>query len=131
MVLRHLRSFGLGAFRRQSTIDASAFQPTNLANASKFALMRQHMMSEGSGGRRLVGYWLLGTSGLVAGLVVLGGLTRLTESGLSMVDWKLVHFRAPKNDTEWREYFEKYQQFPEYQLYLATLVVLFLYPLRA
>lgn len=74
-------------------------------------------MSEGTGGKKIVGYWLLGASGLVFGLVVLGGLTRLTESGLSMVDWQLIHFRAPSNDTEWQEYFAKYQQFPEYQLY--------------
>jgi len=73
-------------------------------------------MSDGTGGRRLVGYWAVGTSGLVFGLVVLGGLTRLTESGLSMVDWKLIHFKAPSTEAEWQAYFEKYQQFPEYQL---------------
>ena len=65
---------------------------------------------------RVGGYWILGTSGLVAGIVVLGGLTRLTESGLSMVDWNFVHFQAPRNITEWEEYFRKYQQFPEYQM---------------
>ncbi|RCK58154.1 Cytochrome c oxidase assembly protein COX15 [Candida viswanathii] len=37
-----------------------------------------------------VAYWLLGTSGLVFGIVVLGGLTRLTESGLSITEWKPV-----------------------------------------
>lgn len=67
-------------------------------------------------GEKMGGYWLLGTSGLVAGIVVLGGLTRLTESGLSMVDWNFVHFQAPKNQEEWEEYFQKYQQFPEYQI---------------
>lgn len=86
------------------------------AHASRLGLLRQHLLAEGNGGRRAVGYWLLGTSGLVAGLVVLGGLTRLTESGLSMVDWRLVHFRAPQSEPEWQAYFEKYQQFPEYQL---------------
>lgn len=74
------------------------------------------MMSETNGTRRIVGHWLVGTSGLVFGIVVLGGLTRLTESGLSMVDWKLLHFRAPDTEAEWQTYFEKYQQFPEYQL---------------
>lgn len=74
------------------------------------------MMSENGGTRRIVGHWLVATSGLVFGIVVLGGLTRLTESGLSMVDWSLLHFRAPKTDAEWQAYFEKYQQFPEYQL---------------
>lgn len=73
-------------------------------------------MSEGTDGRKLVGYWLLGTSGAVFGMIVLGGLTRLTESGLSMVDWKLIHFKAPQSEQEWQDYFLKYQQFPEYQL---------------
>lgn len=75
------------------------------------------MMAEGRDGKRIVGYWLLGTAGLVSGLIVLGGLTRLTESGLSMVDWKLLHFKAPGSQAEWEAYFEKYKQFPEYKLY--------------
>ena len=36
-----------------------------------------------------VGYWLLGMGGLVGGMVTVGGITRLTKSGLSMTDWKL------------------------------------------
>lgn len=90
-------------------------QPSMLA--SRLSGLRAHLMSEGTGGKRIVGYWLLGASGLVFGLVVLGGLTRLTESGLSMVDWQLIHFKAPSSDAEWQAYFAKYQQFPEYQLY--------------
>lgn len=76
----------------------------------------RNMMSEQNGTRRIVGHWLVGTSGLVFGIVILGGLTRLTESGLSMVDWSFMHFRAPSSEIEWQAYFEKYQQFPEYQL---------------
>ncbi len=73
-------------------------------------------LSEGNGARKIVGYWLLGASGLVCGIVTLGGLTRLTESGLSMVDWSVIHFSPPASQAEWQAYFEKYQQFPEYQL---------------
>jgi heme a synthase len=72
------------------------------------------LLAEGNGGKKIVGYWLAGTSAAVFGMIVFGGLTRLTESGLSMVDWKLIHFSAPKNDDEWRAYFEKYKEFPEY-----------------
>jgi heme a synthase len=72
-------------------------------------------MEDGFGARKIVGYWMVGTSGLVAGIVVLGGLTRLTQSGLSMVDWKLIHFRPPTN-LEWEECFEKYKNSPEYQI---------------
>jgi heme a synthase len=71
---------------------------------------------DGNGARKIVGYWMVGTSGLVAGIVVLGGLTRLTQSGLSMVDWKLIHFRAPSTTQDWIEYFDKYKDSPEYQL---------------
>ncbi|KAI3635043.1 hypothetical protein MIR68_006609 [Amoeboaphelidium protococcarum] len=64
----------------------------------------------------LVGYWLLGTSVSVFGIVVVGGLTRLTESGLSMTEWSLVGSKPPSSQTEWNQYFTKYQQSPEYQV---------------
>ena len=63
-----------------------------------------------------IAFWLLGGSGLVFGMVVLGGWTRLTESGLSMVDWQLLHFYPPRTNQEWEEYFEKYKQYPEFRL---------------
>lgn len=79
------------------------------------AIFRTCINAQGHGGRRIVGHWLVATSGLVFGIVVLGGLTRLTESGLSMVDWHLIHFRPPRTVEEWQQYFSKYQQYPEYQ----------------
>lgn len=66
---------------------------------------------------RLIGRWLLGCSGLVLGAVVLGGVTRLTESGLSMVDWHLVkEMKPPQTQAEWEQEFAKYQQFPEFKI---------------
>ncbi|CAG5054631.1 unnamed protein product [Parnassius apollo] len=47
--------------------------------------------------------------------VVLGGVTRLTESGLSMVTWKLLGEKMPTSEEEWQQEFEKYQQYPEYK----------------
>jgi len=79
--------------------------------------VRSHLLQEANGAKRIVGYWMVGTSGLVFGMVVLGGITRLTESGLSMVDWSLVHFRAPGSEADWQRYFELYQRYPEYQLH--------------
>lgn len=65
---------------------------------------------------RKIGFWLAGCSGMVVGAVVLGGVTRLTESGLSMVDWKLIKDMVPpKNEQEWQDEFEKYKQFPEWK----------------
>ncbi|KAM3955899.1 LOW QUALITY PROTEIN: heme A synthase COX15 [Aphomia sociella] len=64
---------------------------------------------------KAVGYWLLGCSGMVFTAVVLGGVTRLTESGLSMVTWKLLGEKMPRTEEEWQQEFEKYQQYPEYK----------------
>lgn len=51
-------------------------------------------------------------------MVVLGGVTRLTESGLSITEWKpLVGVIPPLSDADWNEEFEKYKQFPEYKKY--------------
>ncbi|WP_233164352.1 COX15/CtaA family protein [Snuella sedimenti] len=49
-------------------------------------------------------------------MVVIGGITRLTDSGLSISNYKLITGTIPPlNETEWQEAFELYQQFPEYQ----------------
>lgn len=65
---------------------------------------------------KVVGWWLLGCGGMVFGAVVLGGVTRLTESGLSMVTWKLFGEKLPVTELEWEEEFEKYKQYPEFKI---------------
>ncbi|XP_036591589.1 cytochrome c oxidase assembly protein COX15 homolog [Trichosurus vulpecula] len=66
---------------------------------------------------RIMGRWLLVCSGTVAGAVILGGVTRLTESGLSMVDWHLIkEMKPPTSQEEWEAEFQKYQQFPEFKI---------------
>ncbi|CAD7088724.1 unnamed protein product [Hermetia illucens] len=67
-------------------------------------------------GQKLVGTWLLGCSGMVFVAVILGGVTRLTESGLSMVHWKLLGESRPKTEQEWIAEFEHYKQFPEFKI---------------
>ena len=60
--------------------------------------------------------WLLSGCFLVFIMVVVGGITRLTNSGLSMTDWHLVTDTLPPlTDAKWQEAFEQYKQFPEYQ----------------
>ncbi|MBL4594750.1 MAG: COX15/CtaA family protein [Flavobacteriales bacterium] len=60
--------------------------------------------------------WLLTGCALIFLMVVIGGITRLTNSGLSMVDWKLIMGMVPPlNEQDWIETFNKYKQFPEYQ----------------
>ena len=91
---------------------------STLINSRPFtSRLTAHLLCNPNGsGKRLVGYWLAGCSAAVFGIIVFGGLTRLTESGLSMVDWKLVHFKAPQTPAEWEAYFALYQQYPEYKL---------------
>jgi len=65
--------------------------------------------------RRQLGIWLAVCSALIFAMVILGGVTRLTGSGLSMVDWRpIMGVLPPMSDTEWQSTFEMYQQSPEY-----------------
>ena len=65
---------------------------------------------------RAIAVWLFVMCGLIFAMVLLGGVTRLTHSGLSMVEWRpLMGVLPPMNDAAWQEVFGKYQQFPEYQ----------------
>jgi len=66
--------------------------------------------------KRIVTYWLYLGLILVGLMIIIGGITRLTHSGLSMVEWKLIGGTIPPlNETQWQETFTKYQQFPEYK----------------
>ncbi|CAO3592852.1 unnamed protein product [Absidia cylindrospora] len=65
----------------------------------------------------VVGYWLYFNAGLVFAIVVVGGLTQLTESGLSITEWNVISgMKPPQSELEWTEEFEKYKQFPEYKI---------------
>ncbi|MDH5738520.1 MAG: COX15/CtaA family protein [Gammaproteobacteria bacterium] len=66
--------------------------------------------------RKAIAAWLIVVCITIFLMVIVGGVTRLTNSGLSMVDWKpIMGVIPPLNETEWMETFEKYKQFPEYQ----------------
>lgn len=61
--------------------------------------------------------WLIVLAAMVFAMVVIGGLTRLTHSGLSMVEWQpLTGWFPPFSEAEWQRVFAAYQRFPEYQL---------------
>jgi cytochrome c oxidase assembly protein subunit 15 len=65
---------------------------------------------------RALGYWLLACCAILLALVMLGGATRLTGSGLSIVDWRPVTgVLPPFGEAAWLAEFEKYRQSPEYQ----------------
>lgn len=106
-------------FRRQySTVQLKL----NVDNASS-NIATQVKNAQGSKGSsetiissKSIGYWLIGTSGLIFGIVVIGGLTRLTESGLSITEWKPVTgMLPPLSEQDWEEEFAKYQNSPEFK----------------
>jgi len=67
--------------------------------------------------RRRVAAWLLVCAALVFAMVVVGGVTRLTHSGLSMVEWQpLVGALPPLSEAHWQELFAKYRETPEFRL---------------
>ncbi len=67
--------------------------------------------------RRQIAIWLFGVSALVFLMVVVGGLTRLTESGLSITQWKpVVGMLPPMGQVAWADAFTRYQQIPQYEL---------------
>lgn len=64
----------------------------------------------------LLANWLLAVALLVFAMVVVGGITRLTESGLSITEWKPITGAIPPlNEAQWMAEFQKYQQIPEYK----------------
>jgi cytochrome c oxidase assembly protein subunit 15 len=73
------------------------------------------MISENA--RRQVIIWLALGCFLIFSMVIIGGITRLTGSGLSIVDWKLISGTVPPmNEVEWEKSFEAYKQFPQYEV---------------
>lgn len=73
------------------------------------------LVTAGPHAQKMVGIWLFGSAAWVFSMVVLGGLTRLTRSGLSMTDWKFTGSLPPLSDEDWLAEFEKYKQSPEYK----------------
>src|ERR1043165_671700 len=65
---------------------------------------------------RAVRWWLVLVAALIAIMVLVGGATRLTESGLSIVEWKPVTGALPPlNDAQWSQAFEGYKAIPQYR----------------
>lgn len=70
-----------------------------------------------SSARRAIRVWLMVLFVLVVAMIAVGGLTRLTDSGLSITEWKPVTGALPPmTDADWAAEFDKYKQIPEYQL---------------
>jgi cytochrome c oxidase assembly protein subunit 15 len=74
--------------------------------------------------RHQIAAWLLVCCALLFTLVVVGGVTRLTHSGLSIVEWQpIVGTLPPLDDQAWQESFDKYKQTPEFRLVNADMTL--------
>ncbi len=71
---------------------------------------------------RPIAVWLLLCAGMVFAMAVIGAITRLTESGLSMVEWKpLIGILPPLTEAEWNRVFDLYRETPEFRIYNAWM----------
>ena len=71
-----------------------------------------------------ISYWLLLITFLVALLIVVGGLTRLTDSGLSITKWDLISgIFPPLNSNDWEKSFSLYKEIPEYRLLNSSMTI--------
>ena len=74
--------------------------------------------------KNYISFWLASMFFIISIMIVVGGLTRLTDSGLSITQWQLFSgFLPPFNDVQWQNYFNLYKKIPEFELqnYLMTL----------
>ncbi|HEY2892334.1 MAG TPA: COX15/CtaA family protein [Dongiaceae bacterium] len=79
-------------------------------------LVLSDTMSERRADDRAVAIWLFIVAAMIFVMVVIGGITRLTESGLSITEWKPVSgVMPPLDDTTWQHEFDLYKQTPEFQ----------------
>ena len=74
--------------------------------------------------KNYISFWLSTMYWIISMMIVVGGLTRLTDSGLSITEWQLFSgFLPPLSNSDWNNYFDLYKQIPEFieQNYLMTL----------
>src|SRR5215475_14436721 len=84
------------------------------ADTASAALTRNRA---GAPGLSAVRIWLFTVAAFVFAMVIVGGATRLTGSGLSITEWQpILGTIPPLSDAAWQDAFEKYRQIPEYQL---------------
>ena len=93
------------------------------SSSSAAAAAAPRLVAGGAFAERVVGAWLVGGCAWVFSMVVLGGVTRLTRSGLSMTDWKFQWESPPLSDADWAREFDKYRRSPEFKLANASMTV--------
>src|SRR5205807_3481867 len=95
----------------------------NISYEVRIPLQRKFSSVNSSTNKYII-YWLLTGCFLVFAMVIVGGITRLTCSGLSITEWKVVTGAIPPlNETQWNDAFEKYKQIPQYKLVNADFTL--------
>ena len=105
----------------RNTLTKSSTRPTSnqlFQNVVRRFAATKASVSEATTLRRqkIIGTWLAGCAGLTFATIWAGGITRLTESGLSMVDWHPFKEVPPHGKEAWEAEFEKYKQYPEWKV---------------
>ncbi len=78
--------------------------------------------SQSTSAERAIAWWLLACCALIFLMVVIGGITRLTESGLSITQWQPIEGALPPlNEAQWQDAFARYQAIPQYQAIHADM----------
>ena len=74
--------------------------------------------------KKILGIWFIVGVGMLLGQIMIGGITRLTGSGLSITEWKaILGFLPPMNEQDWNLAFIKYQQFGQYKLVNTSMTL--------
>ena len=97
-----------------ATAARRAFSSAATTTSSVPPVATHPLVNGGPAAERALGWWLAGGCAWVYSMVVLGGVTRLTRSGLSMTDWKFVE-KPPLTAEDWDAEFAKYKESPEYK----------------
>ena len=67
--------------------------------------------------KKNISSWLLFMFWIISIMIIVGGLTRLTDSGLSITEWELfAGFLPPLSENDWNKYFDLYKKIPEFKL---------------
>lgn len=70
---------------------------------------------------------MLFSSALVFAVIVVGGVTRLTESGLSITEWRpITGIFPPLSNSDWEEEFDKYKATPEFKMYVSQSLFVYI-----
>ncbi|KAL6709939.1 Cytochrome c oxidase assembly protein cox15 [Coniothyrium glycines] len=112
-VLKSVRWTSTQPRRSSATVNALGAETAEPADVASKAKAKPSSFPDSTS--KSVAYWLLGSAASVFGIVVFGGLTRLTESGLSITEWRPVTGSLwPGSEADWESEFTKYKSSPEF-----------------